>query len=192
MEEFLNDRLMNPQYEFIEGVKVMSPSGTSEHNTLICNLVITIGNYLWDKKTGRYFADNLDVHFPDGNILQPDFKVVLDPSIVRRHGTIYGVPDLCVEVLSKSTAKRDIGVKKDIYERNGVREYWIIDPRNKSITVYHLIEGKYVLYDVYTVYSTEEWDELSDQQRAEAKFKIKVTLFDDLEVDVHDVFRWID
>ena len=192
MAAILSDYLTNPQYEFIEGVKVMPPSGTSSHSTTIGNLYGIFWTYLWENDRGRVFHDSLDVHFPDGNVLQPDLKVVLDQSIVKPNSTIYGVPDLCVEVLSKSTAKRDISVKKDIYERNGVREYWIIDPRNKNITVYHLIEGKYVLDDVYTVYSPEEWDELSDQQRAEARFKIKVTLFDDLEVDVHDVFRWID
>ena len=55
-----------------------------------------------------------------------------------------------------------------------------------------MIDGKYVLDDVYSVYPPNEWENLSDEERARVKFKIKVTLFDDLEIDVHDVFRWID
>ena len=192
MEESFNDRLMNPQYEIIEGVKYMAPSGSGEHSTAIGNLYGIFWDYLWNNNCGRVFHDSLDVHFPDGNVFQPDLKIVLDPSIIKRRGVIYGVPDLCAEVLSKSTAKKDIGIKKDVYERNGVREYWIINPTDKSITVYHLLEGKYVLDDVYSVYNPVEWENLTDEERAAAKFKIKVTLFDDLEVDVHDVFRWID
>ena len=56
--------------------------------------------------------------------------------ILDWRGNIYGTPDMVVEVLSKSTRKKDITVKKDIYEANGVREYWIIDPYMKVISVY--------------------------------------------------------
>ena len=192
MEMILNDRLFNPQYEVIEGVKYMAPSASGEHNSIVMRLGLIFGNYFDKKNNGKLYGDNVDVHFPDGNVFQPDFKVVLDPSIIKRGGTIYGVPDLCVEVLSRSTAKRDIGIKKDVYERNGVREYWIVSQHEKSIEVYHLIDGKYVLDDVYSVYPPNEWENLSDEERARVKFKIKVTLFDDLEIDVHDVFRWID
>ena len=192
MEMILNDRLFNPQYEIIEGVKYMSPSAISEHSTAIGNLHGLFWVYFWKNNSGRVFADNIDVHFPDGNVFQPDLIVVLDQSIIKRGGTIYGVPDLCVEVLSRSTAKRDIGIKKDVYERNGVKEYWIVSQLEKSIEVYHLLDGKYVLDDVYSVYTPIEWEELTDEERERVKFKIKVTLFDDLEIDVHDVFRWID
>jgi len=58
---------------------------------------------------------------------------------------VIGAPDLVIEILSKSTAVYDKGAKKDNYEKNGVREYWLIDPRNKSIEVYDLSQQRYQL-----------------------------------------------
>ncbi len=56
-----------------------------------------------------------------------------------------GAPDLVIEILSKSTAGDDRGVKKDNYEKFGVREYWLVDPKNKSIEVYSLTGERYKL-----------------------------------------------
>ena len=102
------------------------------------------------------------------------------------------MPDFVAEVLSKSTRKYDLGKKKDIYEKHGVSEYWTIEPIQKSIDVYHLIDGKYKLDNVYQLYTDKEWSQLTDRQKAEAKFEIKVSIFDDLIVKVEDVFEWID
>ena len=180
------------RYEIIGGIKVMSPSGTIEHNTVIGNLATIFNNYFRKHKNGRVFTDSLDVHFNDGELYMPDLKVVCNLSILKPRSTIYGVPDLVAEVLSKSTRRFDRGKKKDTYESSGVREYWIIEPIEKSIEVYHLIDGKYELDDVYQLYSENEWNQLTDEERAQAKFEIKVSLFDDLIVDVNEVFEWID
>ena len=180
------------RYEIIGGIKIMSPSGTIEHNTIIGNLYRIFANYFHEHKNGRVFTDSLDVHFLNGELYMPDLKVICDLSILKPRSTIYGVPDLVVEVLSKSTRKFDRGKKKDTYESSGVREYWIIEPVEKIIEVYHLTNGKYELDEVYQIYSESEWNQLNQEQRACAKFEIKVSLFDDLIIDINDVFEWID
>ena len=178
-------------YEIIEGVKYyMSPAPILNHGKIVRNLLVIFGNYLEEHNCGDVFHDNTDVHLPDGNVFRPDVSVVCDLSIADRYGNINGVPDLVVEILSRSTQKHDRGVKMQVYERNGVKEYWIVSQLEKSIEVYHLLDGKYVLDEVYTLYSMKEWEMLEPEERAAAKFEIKVSLFDDLLVDVRKVFHW--
>ncbi|MBR2179219.1 MAG: Uma2 family endonuclease [Selenomonadaceae bacterium] len=192
MNDMIYDFDHGNRYEIIGGIKIMSPSGTIEHNTIIGNLYRIFANYLREHKNGRVFTDSLDVHFNNGELYMPDLKVVCDLSILKPRSTIYGVPDLVAEVLSRSTRRFDRGKKKDTYESSGVREYWIIEPIEKSIEVYHLIDGKYELDDVYQIYSENEWNQLTEEERTQARFEIKVSLFDDLIVDVNEVFEWID
>ena len=84
--------------------------------------------------------------------------------------------------------KNDFTKKKDAYERNGVKEYWIVNHVDKSIQVYHLIDGKFEMDNFYHVYSPAELEHLDDKQRSEIKNEIKVSIFDDLIVNVADVF----
>ena len=181
-----------PRYEIIGGKEIMSPSGTIGHNTVIGNLYWIFKNYFKEHKNGRVFTDSLDVHLEDGEVYMPDVKVIKNYTVLSNIDTIHVVPDFVAEVLSKSTRKYDIGEKKDIYEKHGVSEYWTIEPLQKSIDVYHLIDGKYKLDNVYQLYTEKEWSQLTERQKAEAKFEIKVSIFDDLIVKVEDVFEWID
>ena len=189
-----NERLDGePDFEIIEGVKMlMSPSPISEHASVVSNVVTIFNSYFWTTNTGRVFADNIDVHLPDGSLFKPDVTVIRDFSIIKLGGTIYGVPDLVVEVLSASTMLNDLGAKKDTYERNGVKEYWIINHWIKAIEVYHLINGRFKLDYVYQIYSETDWERLPEDKKAAAKFDIKVSIFDDLMVDIHKVFMWIE
>lgn len=181
----------NDAYEVIEGVKYMAAAAAVlNHGTIVNNLFRVFSTYVYERGSGGVFGENTDVYLPDGNLFRPDLSVVCDLSIANRYGNINGAPDLCVEVISRSSRKNDRGKKKDIYARNGVKEYWLVDQTNKSIEVYYLIDGKYDLDEVYDWYSTEEWDALTDEEKAAAKFEIKVSLFDDLLVDVREVFRW--
>ena len=191
--EVYNERLeREPDYEIIEGVKkIMSPSPIAEHGSVVSNLVTIFNYYFWQNGRGRVFGDNIDVHFPDGNLFKPDVTVICDPTIIKLNDTVYGVPDLVVEILSRSTMHNDLGVKKYAYERNGVKEYWIVDHWNKSIQAYQLINDKYKLDYVYQVYSRQELERLTEDERSEVKTEIKVSLFDDLIVDINKVFMWI-
>ena len=189
----LNDALFYESYEIIGGEKFMSPSAPLEHSGILFRLALAIGNYVVANKCGYVFPDDVDVHLPDGNLFKPDLVVVTDDSkgILNWHGSIYGVPDMVVEVLSKSTMRRDLTVKKDVYEANGVKEYWIIDPWKESISVYNLCDGKFVFDDEYVYYDKYEWEDLNDEQRAEAKLEIKVSTIEGLTVKLNDIFDWV-
>ena len=82
-----------------------------------------------------------DVHLSENDCVIPDVMIVCNSDIIKDNA-IYGAPDLIVEVLSPGTEKRDRGYKKDLYERCGVREYWIVDPVSLTVEVYLLkMEG---------------------------------------------------
>ena len=192
--EILNDALFYDRYEIIGGEKFMAPSADSWHNNAAGKLYLLIGMHVATNRLGLVFTDSLDVHFPDGNLFKPDFmfisaansKIVID----NKHSTIHGVPDMVAEVFSRSTMKRDIGVKKEIYERNGVKEYWMIDPWRESVSVYLLRDGKYFLDEIYHNYSAEELKELTDEERAEIKNEVPVAVLDGFKVKIKNIFGW--
>ena len=188
----LNDALFYESYEIIGGEKFMSPFAPLEHSGILFRLALAIGNYVVANKCGYVFPDDVDVHLPDGNLFKPDLVVVTDDSkgILNWHGSIYGVPDMVVEVLSKSTRKKDLTIKKDIYESNGVKEYWIIDPVARNVDVYLLRDGKFYLDESYFKYTAEEWEHADDEEKAAYKPEIKVSVFNDLYVKVDDIFSW--
>ena len=97
---------------------------------------------------------------------------------------------MVVEVLSPSTRVNDLTIKKDAYEANGVKEYWIIEPWDKTVDVYILGDGRYTLQNSYHKYSVEEWDALNAEEKAACKPEIKVSIFDDLFIKVDDIFSW--
>ncbi len=101
----------------------------------------------------------------------------------------YGASDLVVEVLSPRTAKNDRGDKKDIYEQYGVREYWLAEPLARSVEVYVLQDGKFRLDNVYHAYSAEDWEDMTEEERAKSQLSLKVSLYDDFVVDVREVFE---
>ena len=181
-----------PRYEIIEGVKnLMSPAPNLGHGTIVGKLYFSFMNHILKNNiNAAVFSDNTDVYLPDGNLFMPDLTVVCNLDIADREGAIHGVPDMVVEVLSRSTMKNDIGKKKEIYERNGVKEYWIINPWAKSIEVYHLIDGKYDIDYIYQIYSDKDLERLTDKEREDIKYNIKVSIFEDLMIDVRDIFKW--
>ena len=181
-----------PLYEIIEGEKeYMSPSAPPKHNYIVSNLCFLFGKYVWDNNY-RIFTDSMDVHLPDGkNVFQPDFSVVCDLSIIKPKA-VYGSPDFVVEILSRSTMDKDRGKKMKVYERNGIKEYWIVNYWAKTIEVYHLIEGNYMLDYTYQVYQPYELEDLTEEELAQIRDKIKLSIFDDLFIDVHDVFHNIE
>ena len=188
----LNDALFYKPHEIIGGEKIMSPSAGAYHNSLMGGLYIRIGLHVRTNKNGYVFTDSIDVHLPDGNIFRPDLTVVKteNAAIINWQKAIYGVPDMVVEILSRSTKKNDLTIKKAVYEANGVKEYWIVDPWVKSVTVYLLRDGKFELDDEYFKYDADEWEQIDDEEKAAFKPQIKVSIFDDLFIKVDDIFSW--
>ena len=181
-------------YEIIEGVKFMAASPFKRHGKVVGRLMFTIGTYAFINGLGSAFADNFDVHFPDGNVFRPDFVFISAEN--KKHicdnpdDRFHGVPDMVVEVFSRSTMKRDLTIKKDIYERNGVREYWMIDPWRESIDVYLLRDGKYELDGHYENWRETELEDLTDEERAEVKSEIPVAVLDGFKIELKYIFGW--
>ena len=175
-----------PRYELIAGEERMMTQPAPNHSRIAFNLARIIGGYLRGKHC-KLFGE-VDVFFDDANHFIPDLMVVCDKKKIYPDG-IHGAPDLIIEILSPSTARYDRFAKKDIYEKFGVKEYWLVSPKEKNIEVYHLIDGKFEPDDIYHAYDEMEWSMLTEREKAREKLKLKVSLYDDLEVDVAEVFE---
>ena len=114
MAEIFNERLLYPSYEIIGGKKFMAPAANPTHGRVIGRLYTFFDNYFNENESGYVFSDNTDVHFPNGTLLKPDLSVVLEKNsaIIDWFRGIFGVPDMVVEVLSKSTRKMTSPLKK--------------------------------------------------------------------------------
>ena len=190
--EIINERLLYPSYEIIGGEKFMSPAPTLDHSNIIFKIAYTIGGYLMENKRGYIYTNNVDVHFSDGTLFKPDLCVVLkeNEKILAGRKAIFGAPDMVVEVLSRSTRKKDLTVKKDIYEAQGVGEYWIIDPYMKIISVYLPRDGKYFLDDEYILFDEDEFDDLNDEEKLAVKNEVPVKILDGLTIPLEFIFSW--
>jgi len=139
------------RYEIIGGELFMSPSPSSEHQRVSRDLEMIIWQFVKDKALGEVYDAPIDVVFNEGTpgeeTVQPDilFVASANTQIIKPRG-IFGAPDLVVEIISPSTEYHDTVVKKAIYEKNNVAEYWIVNPYMKSITVLALNDkGEYEL-----------------------------------------------
>lgn len=164
---------------------LMSPAGMW-HNKIGMNLARIIGNYLWGKRCEVFYESK--VVFDEENHFIPDLIIVCDRAKIK-YGFVQGAPDLVIEILSPSTRTKDAREKKAVYEKFGVKEYWLVDPISETIDVYLRTETGFVLDNTYHNYSDEEWEALDEEERAEAMLLLKVSLYDDLVIDVKDVFR---
>lgn len=140
------------RWELIDGVPyAMSPAPSSTHQAISGELFGQLRDYLKGKPCKVYHAP-LDVRLKaeeeDDTVVQPDLVVICDRSKIDEKGC-KGTPDLAIEILSPSTARMDRVLKFQLYQRAGVREYWIVDPTIQSVQVCVLQNGAYVT-SVYT------------------------------------------
>ncbi len=135
-------------YELIYGRLIKMPPPIVRHQEIVGKLYVEIYTFLQKKKVGKVLISPVGVRFSDEVALQPDIIFISKERMhIIKEKYIDGVPDLVVEIISKGTKKRDTKVKKAIYKRFGVKEYWIVNPFDKSIEVYILSEeGDYELY----------------------------------------------
>ena len=172
--------------ELINGQVVMMAPASSSH-TYVADGILSIFRHYLRGKPCIPFGDGLLVRLTDDEKFVPDVMVVCDRSKIKRT-YIDGAPDLVVEVLSPGTAKNDKGYKKDVYERSGVPEYWIVNPADKSIEVYLREDGAYRLDNVYTLSPAEELAEMTEEEKAAVITEFKCHLFDDLIICLDDIF----
>lgn len=131
------------RWELIDGeAYLMSPAPGLRHQRVVGELYFQIAAFLKGREC-EVFVAPVDVRLPKAaesdaeieTVVQPDLVVVCDPGKLDEAG-VRGAPDLVVEVLSPSTTSRDEVVKRELYDRHGVREYWIVDPAKKQIRLF--------------------------------------------------------
>ena len=139
------------RYEILEGELEMTPSPSTFHQKVSRNLEMIIWNYVIKHNLGEIYDAPLDVIFDQINVLQPDiiYISIERQELIKQKG-IFGAPDLIIEIKSPGAPHVDTKRKKDIYERFGVREYWIVDAPDKKVEVYILKGGGYTLQGIYT------------------------------------------
>ena len=132
--------------ELINGTIYMSPAPTTNHQSFVVTLTGLFFNFLRKTKSGRVFTGPIDVYLDTKkNAFQPDLIFISNKNldIIKENG-IYGSPELVVEILSPGTKNFDLTKKKKIYEKSGIQEYWVVDPRTKIAVGFKLVEKKFV------------------------------------------------
>ena len=173
--------------EVINGKVVMMASPTVNHSFIVLNIYSIFDKYLNGKRCTP-FVDNTTLFLSETERYIPDGMVVCDQSKIQMNG-VHGAPDLVVEVLSPSTGQNDKGHKKEVYERFGVREYWIVSPGDRSVEQYVLTDGRFDLRAVYYQYPDWMLKGMKEAERSAIVREFKCSLFDDLLIPVDEIFR---
>jgi Uma2 family endonuclease len=133
--------------ELIDGELIMSPAPVPPHQRASRRLIVLLDAIIPD---GELFYAPIDVYLDDENVVQPDILwIAKDSHCKTGEKRLEGPPDLVIEVFSPGTARRDKVTKFRLYERHGVREYWMVDPQERYIEVHRLESGRFVLQSVY-------------------------------------------
>ncbi len=134
--------------ELIKGkILAMSPAPLRRHQDIAQNMNQILFRHFYKKPCKVYFAPfDVRLYSPSKEIttvVQPDLCVVCDLSKLDDKGCL-GSPDLVVEIVSPGNSKKEMGIKFDLYQEVGVREYWIVNPLEETLLIYVLKDGKYV------------------------------------------------
>ncbi|EQA01011.1 Uma2 family endonuclease [Glaesserella parasuis] len=134
--------------EIIKGkIMAMSPAPNRLHQRISMKLTKAFLD-VFDGHQCELYVAPFDVRFPDSNgkiktVVQPDLCVICDPNKLDEKGCI-GAPDLIVEILSPGNSKREMKDKYELYQEQGVSEYWIVRPEEQHIQIYVLENGRYI------------------------------------------------
>jgi Uma2 family endonuclease len=132
--------------ELIENQIYMSPAPNFPHQKMVKAIVKRLDKIVEDTGRGTVIFAPYDVKLDiTKNVIQPDVVVILktNPDQIDERGRYQGVPDLLVEVLSPGNKDYDLITKKNLYEKFGVKEYWIVDPETKFVLGFALNENAY-------------------------------------------------
>jgi Uma2 family endonuclease len=132
--------------EVIDNALYMSPAPSLDHQELSIKLSSALFAYANANNLFRVFYSPVDLYLDKtSNVVQPDIIVYSKSNqILRRKNSLHGVPDFLIEILSPGNTKHDRVVKKNLYEKFGVQEYWIVDPETRTAIGYTLNEKNYV------------------------------------------------
>lgn len=174
-----NDYVLIPEdrlrHEILEGQHYVSPVPTLAHQGAVGALAATIGLYARKQRLGRVVAAPVDVLFSRHDVAQPDLVFVsAERAGIMGELNIQGAPDIVVEVLSDSTRERDETVKRALYERCHVREYWLADPDERTVQVFRHTGSA---FEPAVTFSSEAGDVLT------------TSLLAGLEIPVSEIFE---
>ena len=163
--------------ELVEGELVALSAPSRIHQKFSVSLVTRLGAYL-EGKTCELYSAPFDVYLNEkdeerSTIVQPDIVVICDPNKFRDDGC-HGAPDLVIEILSPSNRMREQAYKYELYQKYGVREYWVISPEEKALCVYlRNDKGQLAIQDFYGASDT-----------------VKVNILDDCQIDLAPIFSF--
>jgi len=125
------------RHELIDGVHYVTPCPNVSHQELLGRLHLAIGNFLVGRRSlGRVVLSPFDVVMSNHDIVEPDLLFIAgDQQSIITEANVQGSPALVVEILSPSTRRRDQGIKRQLFDQKGVREYWLVDPKNCRVSV---------------------------------------------------------
>lgn len=159
-------------YELLGGHLVMAPAPSLRHQRVLRRLVRVLDRFVTEREAGEVFFAPIDVHLSDEDVIQPDL-VLVSPgrAHILSENEIGAAPNLVCEVLSASTAHRDLTQKKRLYEEYNVAEYWIVDPDQRVVEVFRNTDGGFVQHDRVVEHGT-----------------VSSALLDSLDIGLEDIF----
>ena len=132
--------------ELIDNVIYMSPTPVTNHQLVLQTIFRRLCEHIEDQRKGYVIVAPFDIYLDEtSNAVQPDIVVILktNKNQPEPKGHFHGSPDLVVEILSPGNRNHDLVKKKDLYEKFGIAEYWIVDPQSKAALAYAMDSGKY-------------------------------------------------
>ena len=132
------------RYELLDGNLIMVPAPNLKHQRVQALLGQALHQFILHHELGEFFYAPCDVVLSDTDIVQPDLLFVSrERSHLLRNGeNVQGAPDLVIEILSPSTADKDREIKRELYSRHGVKEYWLVDPVAETVSIYRQQAGR--------------------------------------------------
>ncbi|MGB9715874.1 MAG: Uma2 family endonuclease [Thermodesulfovibrionales bacterium] len=131
-------------YQLIGGQLVMTPSPVPYHQILIGKIFLKLNEFVEENNLGIIIFAPIDVYLSETDTYQPDIIFISKDRLnIIGEKKIEGPPDLIIEILSPATAYYDLRIKKDTYEQNGVKEYWIVDPIQKTMEIFINEKGRF-------------------------------------------------
>ncbi|MCL2323626.1 MAG: Uma2 family endonuclease [Oscillospiraceae bacterium] len=177
--------------EIINGQIYYMLPGISPHGRVISRLSQEFYKFFPDRKC-EVLSEGLNV-FLEGeeseDFVVPDLVIICDKSKFSIRG-YEGAPTLVAEVLSQKTAKKDKEEKLSAYEKAGVKEYWIVNIKDKSVEQRVLIEGKYKLVNIAFILDKEDYRDI-EEDKIDKLSKLKCHVFEDLTIDLNGIFDFL-
>lgn len=163
------------RHELIDGEHFMTPAPSTKHQKISSNLHRIISYFVYEKDLGILFSAPTDVVLSDQDVVEPDLLFVSSArSSIITEKNIQGAPDLAVEIISETTRKTDEIIKRKLYERHGIPEYWIVDPELETVKVYRMTDQGYIR---------------SAELSSESNNTLTTPLLPDLRIPLSEIFK---